>query len=108
MRKRVVLERDPDILYLNTAVVPRVVRSNKCPVMNIHHFCLVRIVDGCVIEASDVWVRLDDCKAVIEREDVLFKLDTIEGTGGVMPMVFNTHSKEWVSVPLVDTDYMEL
>lgn len=79
-----------------------------CPDASIHHFCLARIVNGCVIEASDVWVRLDNSNAVIERQDLLFKLDKICETGEIMPMVLNTHTSEWESVPIDSSDYMEL
>lgn len=58
-RRRVVVSGpSPGTVYLNTAVVPRFKSfDGKGP--KAHHFCMVRMSGGRVIEATDVWVKVD-------------------------------------------------
>lgn len=63
-RRRALLDLNNGTLFLNAAVVPRLLRANvrdgergqEVPV-KLHHFCVVDIVNGAVVAAQDVYVR---------------------------------------------------
>lgn len=69
-RKRVVYDSTDKILYLNTAVVPRVERVRNGTK---HHFCIVKIKDHQVIEAKDIWIKIKNNTYIGIEEKLLFK-----------------------------------
>lgn len=95
IRKRVSFDANPGMLFLNTAVVPRVHEHEN---WSLHHFCLVETSSRMVIEAKDIWVRVAPNPCTIEHEVTLFKRDISENHSA---WLLNTHTNEKETVQLV-------
>ncbi|GMH38558.1 hypothetical protein BSKO_06442 [Bryopsis sp. KO-2023] len=96
-RRRVVFDQAANTLFLNAAVVPRVVGSLKKRGSSRRHFCCVDLADGCVESARDIWVRVEEGECVVEEEQRLFRfaVSKTQNEGVPFPMVFDTNVEKW-------------
>lgn len=80
-RKMVVQDSDNEIVYVNGAIVPRVIEINETPVGaaesesggTVRAFTLVEILDGKIKKVVECWVQVLGNMAKIVEEQTLFE-----------------------------------
>ena len=95
MRNMVAVDARMGTVYLNAAVVPRVTSVGETSLSR-RHFVRVRLVDGVVVRAENVWVRVDEDGGVDATEEIECVLEKVENTNRYR--VFQAHTGDWTEV----------
>lgn len=64
---------DDNTIYLNAAIVPRVVKHESKKESTLRAFTLVEIIDKAVKKITETWVLVDESRILIQKESVLFE-----------------------------------
>lgn len=104
-RKRVAFEAETNTIFLNTAVVPRVIGHQQEG--SLHHFCLVDISDGAITKAKDIWVKVTRNHCTIEHETTLFERGNQSDADPAWLLNTHTNEREYLSVNLPPNSIME-
>ena len=105
MRNMVVVDARMGPIYLNAAVVPRVASLREASLrvaslgessLTRRHFARVRMADGVVVKAENVWVHVDEEGGIVVGEDAGCILEKVDNANRYR--VFQAHTGEWTEV----------
>ena len=97
MRNMVAVDARMGTVYLNAAVVPRVTSVAETSLTR-RHFVRVRLADGVVVRAENVWVRVDEEGGIVVGEDAECILEKVHNANRYR--VYRAHTDEWTEVDI--------